>query len=111
MGTASTSSVKQAAQQLQARYVVKGSVQRIGSTLRATCFVVDTDQGVRLWSERFDWPVDRLYALQDRIAERVTSSLESRTRGLGALAPAAAGTRNSDAYLNYLRGKALIGHF
>jgi TolB-like protein len=111
MGSATTGSVKRAAQQLKARYVVKGSIQRTGSALRVTCFVVDTESGVRLWSERYDWPVDRLYSLQDRIAERVATSLESRTRGLGELAPAAIASRNSDAYLAYLRGKSLIGHF
>ena len=111
MAAESNGSIKQAARQLRARYVVKGSIQRIGSRLRATCFVVDTDKGVRLWSQGFDWPVERLYALQDRIAERVASSLESRSRRLGALAPAVAGTRNSYAYLEYLRGKSLLGHF
>lgn len=110
-GAASANSITHAARRLHARYVVKGSIQRTGDTLRVTCFVVDADQGVRLWSEQYDWPVNRLYALQDKIAERVASSLEMRTRGLGELAPAALGTRNSDAYLDYLRGKSLIGHF
>lgn len=100
-----------AAGQLRAAYVVKGSVQRSGHMLRVTCFVIDTASGARLWSEQFDWPVDRLYALQDRIAERVTMSLEGKAHGLGALPPAAAPSRNSDAYLAYLRGKALIGRF
>lgn len=111
MGAASTASVEQAARQLHVRYVVKGSIQRIGDTLRVTCFVIDADEGVRLWSERYDWPVDRLYALQDRIADRVATSLETRARGLGELVPPAIAARNPDAYLAYLKGKSLIGRF
>ncbi len=111
LGPPSGASAKVAGERLQAAYVVKGSVQRIGGTLRVTCFVVDTAKDMRLWSEQFDWPVERLYALQDRIADRVASSLAARVRGLGELAPADATTHNADAYLAYLKGKALLGRF
>lgn len=110
-GPASDLQANEAGRKLRAGYIVKGSVQRIGNTLRVTCFVVDTAQGVRLWSERFDWPVDRLYALQDRIAERVATSLEAKVRGLGPLPQMASASRNSDAYLAYLKGKSLLSRF
>jgi TolB-like protein/DNA-binding winged helix-turn-helix (wHTH) protein len=111
LGTASSVTPKEAAARLDVAFVVKGSVQRLGNMLRVTCFVVDTKRDQRLWSERFDWPVDRLYALQDRIADQVASSLEQKTRGLGELAPASGGARNTDAYLAYLKGKSLLGRF
>jgi len=104
-------SPKEAGVQLNAAYIIKGSVQRVGEMLRVTCFVIDARGDVRLWSERFDWPVKRLYALQDRIADHVSASLEARARGLGALAPVPITTRNSDAYLAYLKGKSLLGRF
>jgi len=94
---------------LHADYVVTGSVQRSGSMLRVTCFVVDVGSDTRLWSEYFDWPIDRIYALQDRIADHVAVSLETKVRGIGALPPAAVQTRNTDAYLAYLKGASLLG--
>ena len=103
--------VNLAGKQLNVDYVVKGSVQRIGDTVRVTCFLVDTDQGTRLWSEGFDWPVSRLYALQDRIADRVAASLESRARALGPLPEVAGTSENPDAYLAYLKGKSLLSRF
>ncbi len=111
LSPASASPAKDAGRALSAGYVVKGSVQRVGDTLRVTCYVVDVGKGVRLWSERFDWPVARLYALQDRIADRVATSLEARTKGLGNLAPATASTHIADAYVAYLKGKSLLGRF
>lgn len=111
LSPAAGASPKEAGAQLNAAYIIKGSVQRVGEMLRVTCFVVDTGGDVRLWSERFDWPVDRLYALQDRIADHVTVSLEARAKGLGALIPAPVATRSSDAYLAYLKGKSLLGRF
>ncbi len=111
LSRASARSAKDAGLQLGARYIVKGSVQRMGETLRVTCFVIDTSNEVRLWSERFDWPMDRLYALQDRIADHVAGSLEQRIGGLSDLPRPQAATRNPDAYLAYLQGKSLLGRF
>lgn len=96
---------------LEANFVVKGSVQKLGQTLRVTCFVLDTNKDARLWSQSFDWPVAKLYALQDRIAERVATSLSARASTLGALPPAPAPADNPDAYLAYLKGKSLLGRF
>jgi len=101
----------EAGTKLHASYVVKGSVQRSGAVLRVTCFVVDVANGTRLWSEYFDWPIDRIYALQDRIADHVAASLESRVQGLGPLPREPQSTRNADAYLAYLKGETLLGRF
>lgn len=111
LSTASTSSPSTAGKALDAAFVVKGSVQRVGDTLRVTSFVVDTANGVRLWSERFDWPIGRLYALEDRIADRVAGSLEGRGGSLGPLPPQLNSTPSADAYLAYLKGKSLLGRF
>jgi TolB-like protein/DNA-binding winged helix-turn-helix (wHTH) protein/tetratricopeptide (TPR) repeat protein len=111
LSPAGMATASDAARLLGATFVVKGSVQRAGDTLRVTCFVVDAGRGTRIWSERFDWPVSRIYALQDRIADGVAASLQARTQGLGELAPVAVTTRNTDAYLAYLKGKSLLGRF
>ncbi|WP_176594123.1 winged helix-turn-helix domain-containing protein [Sphingobium sp. EM0848] len=110
LSPAATAPSDDAARQLRAAFIVKGSVQRVGDTLRVTCFVVDAGRQARIWSERFDWPVRRIYALQDRIAERVAVSLASRTP-LGSLPEPPAGDRNGDAYLAYLKGKSLLSRF
>jgi TolB-like protein/DNA-binding winged helix-turn-helix (wHTH) protein/tetratricopeptide (TPR) repeat protein len=108
---ASAANARLAGAALGAAYVVTGSLQRAGGVLRVTCFVVDIARGERLWSERFDWPVDRIYALQDRIADHVAASLEARTGATVKLPPATIGTPNTDAYLAYLKGKSLLGRF
>ncbi|HKX77268.1 MAG TPA: winged helix-turn-helix domain-containing protein [Novosphingobium sp.] len=111
LSPAGTASAKDAARLLGATFVVKGSIQRTGDTLRVTCFVIDSRRGTRIWSERFDWPVSRIYALQDRIADRVAASLQAHAEGLDEPARVAVTTRNTDAYLTYLKGKSLLGRF
>lgn len=100
-----------AGKQLEADFVVKGSVQRAGATLRVTSFVLYTKGGTRLWSQSYDWPVDRLYALQDRIAEQVAQALASKAPLAGKLREGPPAASNSDAYLAYLKGRALLGRF
>jgi len=111
LSPASTAAASEAAQQLGVAFIVRGSVQRLGETLRVTCFVVDTETQARIWSERFDWPVGRIYALQDRIAEGVAAALEGQARTVGPLPQQARTARDSDAYLAYLRGKSLLSRF
>ena len=65
----------------------------------------------RLWSEYFDWPIDRIYALQDRIADQVAASLETKVRGLGALPRQPPQTRNTDAYLGLLERRVAAWPF
>lgn len=110
LSLAATVPAGDAGKRLRADFVVKGSIQRAGGILRVTCFVVDTRTEARVWSERFDWPVGRIYALQDRIADRVVASLKGRTR-IGPLPLRARAASGADAYLAYLKGKSLLSRF
>lgn len=101
----------QAARQLDADFIVTGSVQRQGGMLRVTAFVLDSAKGTRLWSRSYDWPVDRLYALQDQIAGQVARSLSARTSASLQLASQKGTAGNPEAYLAYLKGRSLLGRF
>lgn len=95
--------------QLDADYVVKGSVQKRDQSLRVTSFVFDSRTGARIWSKKYDWPLNRLYALQDQIAGEISQALAARTsRGLR-LVGTSRQAANSDSYLAFLKGKALLG--
>jgi len=61
--------------ELGVRYVLSGSVQRIGQTLRVTAQLADGQTGVQIWSELFDGDDTDLLALQDRITGRIANSL------------------------------------
>lgn len=56
-------------------YVLAGSVQRIGPTLRINARLVDARSGAQLWSERMDGEAADLLPLQDRITGRIANAL------------------------------------
>jgi TolB-like protein len=51
--------LKQIGRELNVRYVLEGSVQRVGDRLRVNVQLIDAETGTHLWAERFDKPVVR----------------------------------------------------
>jgi TolB-like protein len=90
---------------LGARYLVQGSVQHAGERLRVTAQVVDAASGRQLRALSFDRRLADLFAVQDEIATQVAMALDASA------APAAAGTSNLDAQLEYLRGLEALGRY
>jgi TolB-like protein/DNA-binding winged helix-turn-helix (wHTH) protein len=66
---------QQVGRDLSVRYVLEGSVRRLGDQLRVTAELADTDRGEVLWSGRFDETPDGVFDVQDRIATEVVDSL------------------------------------
>ncbi len=71
---------QQIAAELGVRYVVEGSVRRVGDRIRVAAILVDADTGTQEWSERYDRPVVDLFAVQDEIAQGIVASLGSQLR-------------------------------
>ena len=60
-----------AAHALEAAYVVEGSTQRRGNRIRVNVRLLAAPDGATIWAGTFDEHVDRVFTLQDRIAEAV----------------------------------------
>jgi tetratricopeptide (TPR) repeat protein len=60
------------------RYVLEGSVQRSGDTVRILVQLIDAIKGVHLWSERYDKKVKDIFALQDEIASKIMTALQAK---------------------------------
>jgi TolB-like protein len=69
---------KQVARELDARFVVDGSVRRMGERIRISVVLTDAETGRQIWSERFDRGLEELFAVQDRIVQTIVSTLVGR---------------------------------
>src|SRR5881275_2097058 len=86
--------------------IVEGSVRRDGPEVRVTAQLVRVADGFHIWSETYDRKLERVFALQDEIAQRIADALKL---SLGVPAPVA--TRapiDPQAYDEYLKGRALF---
>lgn len=100
--------VREIGRELNARYLLEGSVQRDGSRLRVTAQLIDTETGTHLWSVQFDRTNVDVFAVQDEIASRVARALQLSLDANAAGRLEEKSTGNFDAYLAYLQGRALL---
>lgn len=72
--------VRQVGKELGVRYIVEGSVRRVGERVRITAQLVETDSGNHIWSNKIDGAVTELFDLQDRMAAEVASAIQPSIR-------------------------------
>jgi adenylate cyclase len=72
--------VKQIGRELDVRYVLEGSVRKAGNRVRITGQLVETQSGAHLWAERYDRPLDDIFALQDEITLSVVGAIAPSLR-------------------------------
>jgi adenylate cyclase len=100
--------VQRLSQELDVRYVLEGSVQKLGAKVRINAQLIDATTGHHLWAERYDRDLRDLFNLQDEIVQTIirTMAVEideaERTRAMGK------DTGNLKAYDYLLRGKGLF---
>ncbi len=67
--------VRQVGEDLGVRYVLEGSIQRQGDSVRVTGQLIDARTGAHVWSERWDRPAGDIFAVQTEVAEEVAAAL------------------------------------
>jgi TolB-like protein/class 3 adenylate cyclase len=72
--------IRQIGRDLGVRYVVEGSVRRVGERVRITAQLVETETGSHIWSNRIDGAVADLFDLQDRMAAEVAGAIQPSIR-------------------------------
>lgn len=60
--------VRQVGRELGVRYVVEGSLRRVGRRVRVTAQLADAETDKHIWAERYDRGLADIFALQDEIA-------------------------------------------
>ena len=68
--------VQEVSRELGARYVLEGSVQRLGNRVRIAAQLIDSTTGYHGWGETYDRDLDDIFALQDEIALDVVTALQ-----------------------------------
>ncbi|MGH6905267.1 MAG: adenylate/guanylate cyclase domain-containing protein [Geminicoccaceae bacterium] len=67
--------LRQVAGDLGVRYVLEGSVRKAGDQLRISAQLIDGNTGAHLWAERYDRPLDNVFAVQDDITRQIVQAL------------------------------------
>ena len=68
--------VRQVARELGVRFVLEGSVRKVGNRMRIVTQLIDATSGVHIWAERFDRNVEDIFALQDEITLTLATEMQ-----------------------------------
>jgi TolB-like protein/class 3 adenylate cyclase len=100
--------IKQVGRELGVRYVLEGSLRKVGTRVRVAAQLIEAGQGGHVWADRFEGSLDDIFALQDQVTagvvgaiypelERAEIDRSNRTR-----------TDDMRAYDYYLRGISIL---
>lgn len=63
---------------LGVKYLIHGSVRKLGKRMRINANLVSTNNEVSIWSDNFDLSVDEVFDVQDKIAEEIVATIVGR---------------------------------
>jgi TolB-like protein/Flp pilus assembly protein TadD len=95
------------ARTLGVEHLLEGSVRKSGNTLRITAQLIRASDSSHLWSQTYDRELTDIFKVQDEIANAVVESLKLKLLPNQQLSNPYQ-SANTEAYNEYLRGKALL---
>jgi TolB-like protein len=91
--------------ELEVEAALVGSIRRLGGALVLNAELVDTSNGRLIWGESFNFKTSDLLAIQDQITRSISGKLQLRLGDPSQPMTASAGTKDSEAYDLYLKGR------
>ena len=67
--------VRKVALELDARYVIEGSVRKAGDKIRLNVQLLDGSNGAHIWAQKYDGDIIDIFALQDDFVEKVSREI------------------------------------
>lgn len=68
--------VRRIGKELDARYVVEGSVRRGGDRLRVTAQLIEASSGMHVWAGKWDRTLEDIFDLQDELTHAIVTAVE-----------------------------------
>jgi adenylate cyclase len=100
--------VKQVGRELGVRYVLEGSVRRVGNRVRIAAQLIDAEAGAHLWADRFDGTLEDVFDFQDQVASSVAGIIEPMLQAAEVQRVSRRPTDDLTAYDLYLRAYAMV---
>lgn len=100
----STKDLRVIAGELGVAHILEGSVRRAGERLRVTAQLIRASDGFHLWSENYDRDAADVIEVQEDLAIKIASAMETTMDPEALKDMLSVGTRSVEAYQAYLRG-------
>ena len=68
-------SPKEIGKELGVRYILEGSVRKLGQKVRVGAKLISADRENTIWSHNFDFNIDEMFDIQDELVETIVSTI------------------------------------
>jgi adenylate cyclase len=96
--------IRQVAEELGVRYVLEGSVRKADNQIRINAQLIDAVTGHHLWADRYDGKFENVFALQDKVTQKIIDSLALKLTPNEKQHLVKKETDNVEAYDTFLKG-------
>ncbi len=67
--------LRELSRDLGVRYVLEGSVRKVGARIRVTAQLIEGATGNHIWAERYDRELNDIFAVQDEITQAIVAAI------------------------------------
>jgi adenylate cyclase len=100
--------IKEVGRDLGVRYVLEGSIQMAGDSMRLNAQLIDTSTNHHLWADRYDRELTDIFAVQDELTMAIVAALQVVLTEVEQARGARQYTKNLRAYDLFLRGRSYL---
>ncbi|MHC2337470.1 adenylate/guanylate cyclase domain-containing protein [Bradyrhizobium sp. USDA 4454] len=98
------------AREIDATYLIQGSVRRAGNKIRVSAELIAPEKGEQLWTGRYDRDMGDLFAMQDEITANLSAAVAQEIYRAEASAPARSPNAEITAWDRFLKGLSHYYH-
>ncbi len=92
------------AREIDASYLIQGSVRRAATKIRVTAELIAPETGEQLWTGRFDRDIGDLFAMQDELTTSLSAAIAAEIYRAEASAPPRSSSNDITAWDRFLKG-------
>src|SRR2546423_8910224 len=92
------------AREIDASYLIQGSVRRAATKIRVTAELIAPETGEQLWTGRFDRDIGDLFAMQDELTTSLSAAIAAEIYRAEASAPSRSSSNDVTAWDRFLKG-------
>jgi TolB-like protein/class 3 adenylate cyclase len=92
------------AREIDATYLIQGSVRRASNKIRVTAELIAPETGEQLWTGRFDRDIGDLFAMQDELTTSLSAAIAAEIYRAEASAPPRSSSNDITAWDRFLKG-------
>lgn len=103
--------IAEAGRKLGVRYLVEGSVRKVGKRVRITAQLIEAATGSHVWAERYDRDLEDIFAVQDEVSRSIVAAVPGYVESDVVKASRRKPTESLGAYDHYLRGMEIVNRW